>query len=39
MVEVRNNAVINAPEAVVSVALGNLLGNACKYTAEGEVGW
>lgn len=28
---------IDAPEAVVSVALGNLLGNACKYTAEGEV--
>lgn len=28
---------VNAPEAVISVALGNLLGNACKYTAEGEV--
>ncbi|MBS7458277.1 sensor histidine kinase [Coralloluteibacterium stylophorae] len=28
---------VNAPEAVVSVALGNLIGNACKYTVEGEV--
>ena len=25
------------PEAVLSVALGNLIGNACKYTTEGEV--
>ena len=37
VVEVRDNVMVNAPEAVVSVALGNLLGNACKYTAEGEV--
>src|SRR5690606_7453683 len=28
---------VEAPEAVLSVALGNLIGNACKYTAEGEV--
>ncbi|MFY2763578.1 ATP-binding protein [Arenimonas sp. MALMAid1274] len=26
-----------APEAVLAVALGNLIGNACKYTTEGEV--
>ncbi len=26
-----------APEAVLAVALGNLIGNACKYTREGEV--
>jgi signal transduction histidine kinase len=37
LVEARNNVIVNAPEAVVSVALGNLIGNACKYTAEGEV--
>ncbi|MGY6519865.1 MAG: sensor histidine kinase [Lysobacteraceae bacterium] len=28
---------IEVPEAVLSVALGNLIGNACKYTVEGEV--
>jgi signal transduction histidine kinase len=28
---------VDAPEAVLAVALGNLIGNACKYTAEGEV--
>jgi signal transduction histidine kinase len=28
---------VEAPEAVLSVALGNLIGNACKYTQEGEV--
>jgi len=33
----RDDVVVNAPEAVLSVALGNLLGNACKYTSEGEV--
>lgn len=27
----------DAPEAAVTVALGNLIGNAVKYTAEGEV--
>jgi signal transduction histidine kinase len=31
------NIMVDAPEAVLSVAIGNLLGNACKYTAEGEV--
>lgn len=29
--------VVDAPEAAVSVALGNLIGNAVKYTKEGEV--
>jgi len=29
--------IVDVPEAVLSVALGNLIGNACKYTAEGEV--
>jgi signal transduction histidine kinase len=33
----RTDVYIEAPEAVVAVALGNLLGNACKYTQEGEV--
>ena len=28
---------VDAPEAAVSVALGNLIGNAVKYTASGEV--
>jgi signal transduction histidine kinase len=28
---------IAVPEAILSVAIGNLIGNACKYTAEGEV--
>lgn len=36
-VEGLDNVFIDAPEAVLSVAIGNLLGNACKYTAEGEV--
>jgi signal transduction histidine kinase len=36
-VEGRQDVSIEAPEAVLSVALGNLIGNACKYTAEGEV--
>jgi signal transduction histidine kinase len=36
-VEGAQDVLVNAPEAVISVALGNLLGNACKYTAEGEV--
>lgn len=28
---------VDAPEAVLAVALGNLIGNACKYTHAGEV--
>lgn len=28
---------VAAPRAVIAVALGNLIGNACKYTSEGEV--
>ena len=36
-VEGRQDMVVSAPEAAVSVAVGNLLGNACKYTQEGEV--
>ncbi|MBS0461172.1 MAG: HAMP domain-containing histidine kinase [Proteobacteria bacterium] len=30
-------AKIAAPEAILSVTIGNLIGNACKYTAQGEV--
>ncbi|GAA3933800.1 HAMP domain-containing sensor histidine kinase [Luteimonas lutimaris] len=29
--------VVDAPEAAVNVALGNLIGNAVKYTTQGEV--
>jgi signal transduction histidine kinase len=29
--------IVDAPEAAVAVALGNLIGNAVKYTHEGEV--
>lgn len=31
------DAIAEAPEAVLAVALGNLIGNACKYTNQGEV--
>src|SRR5690606_25562066 len=37
VVEGDDDTFADAPEAVVAVALGNLIGNACKYTAEGEV--
>ncbi|GAB2496916.1 sensor histidine kinase [Arenimonas alkanexedens] len=37
VVEGDDAAVAEAPEAVLAVALGNLIGNACKYTNEGEV--
>jgi signal transduction histidine kinase len=36
-VDGQHAVLVDAPEAVLSVALGNLIGNACKYTAEGEV--
>ena len=32
-----HDLVLDAPESVVSVALGNLIGNAVKYTQEGQV--
>lgn len=37
VVEAAAEPVIDAPDAVLSVALGNLIGNAVKYTSEGEV--
>lgn len=36
-VDGQSSVLVDAPEAVLSVALGNLVGNACKYTVEGEV--
>ncbi|MCF7223403.1 sensor histidine kinase [Marilutibacter chinensis] len=36
-IEGRSELVVDAPEAAVSVALGNLIGNAVKYTKRGEV--
>jgi signal transduction histidine kinase len=36
-VEGESGLTVDAPEAVLSVALGNLIGNAVKYTKEGEV--
>ncbi|MFK3647881.1 histidine kinase dimerization/phospho-acceptor domain-containing protein [Lysobacter enzymogenes] len=36
-IEGDRDAVVPAPEATVAVALGNLVSNAVKYTAEGEV--
>ena len=37
IVEGPRGLVVDAPEAAVSVALGNLVGNAVKYTTQGEV--
>ena len=36
-VEGARGLVVDAPEAAVAVALGNLIGNAVKYTTHGEV--
>jgi signal transduction histidine kinase len=36
-VEGEGGLVVDAPEAAVAVALGNLIGNAVKYTQEGEI--
>jgi len=36
-VEVDEPAVVIAPEAVIAVVLGNLVGNAVRYTNQGEV--
>ncbi|WHZ19311.1 MAG: Two-component system sensor histidine kinase [Rhodanobacteraceae bacterium] len=35
--EVEATVTVEAPSSVVAVALGNLVGNACKYTQEGEI--
>ena len=35
--EGQRGLVVDAPEAAVAVALGNLIGNAVKYTAQGDV--
>ena len=35
--EVEAQVTVEAPASVVAVALGNLVGNACKYTQEGEI--
>lgn len=36
-VEGEAEALVDAPESVLAVAIGNLVTNACKYTGEGEV--
>lgn len=36
-VEIEAQVTVEAPSSVVAVALGNLVGNACKYTQEGEI--
>ncbi len=35
--EIEAAVLVEAPSSVVAVALGNLVGNACKYTQEGEI--
>lgn len=35
--EIEHPCEVEAPSSVVAVALGNLVGNACKYTLQGEV--
>jgi signal transduction histidine kinase len=37
IVEGQENVQVDAPEAIVAVALGNLIVNAFKYTREGEI--
>ena len=37
LVDGERGMIVDAPEAAVAVALGNLIGNAVKYTLEGEV--
>jgi signal transduction histidine kinase len=36
-IEGQRGLVVDAPEAAVAVALGNLIGNAVKYTSQGDV--
>ena len=36
-VDGQQDVIVEAPESVLSVALNNLIGNACKYTSQGEV--
>ncbi|HEX7325722.1 MAG TPA: HAMP domain-containing sensor histidine kinase [Rhodanobacteraceae bacterium] len=35
--EIEAQVTVEAPASVLAVALGNLVGNACKYTQEGEI--
>ena len=35
--EIEAPVTVEAPSSVMAVALGNLVGNACKYTQEGEI--
>ncbi|MGA8278139.1 MAG: HAMP domain-containing sensor histidine kinase [Rhodanobacteraceae bacterium] len=36
-VDITENLTVNAPASVVAVAVGNLIGNAFKYTQQGEI--